>query len=564
MFKKVLKSVATLLAVALLLSVLPLGVSANDSFPESTVKIISFSVSCAKDEIAEYTYGSYEHDGLHNEFYWVYNNTLKCTVETENGKKLTFDSQYAMLDEFSGEFKWIKGEQSYDHHWSVGENEIEVEYMGLTAKTSIKIVNNNVKSVEAVMENDIMENRDGELMGGMEDEKYYFRYDFMPKITVTFKDNTSKEYSHIDDLEELDTYGFIASDESEDNQWQVGKHNAKLYLFGKVVDFDVNIVSGPVESLELLSEIKNEYTFYEKPALDGVTVRVNFKDGKSVIKTLSIIDGYSIDGEQCRHSFKSYSKGKFLRISYFNAYLHIPVTFPDTEETIVSAELQAAPTDKHWNNAVIMVTYENGQKIDYTVKEFFCTYEERNSNDNGAEYYSYWGLALTDKGIFEMSFYGDFDENGVFLLAQFFMFGGKDFVLENEQRSLFNADFVAENAISRKLNQGKFYSKHILEHKKLENGNYNFMYEYFFPNVGNFMYTVEVNADFKTTAVSAGVQKGDVNGDGTVDIRDMIRLKKLLAEGYDNVTYNTDVERDGVLDSADTVAIRKHLLGVLF
>ncbi len=197
-------------------------------------------------------------------------------------------------------------------------------------------------------------------------------------------------------------------------------------------------------------------------------------------------------------------------------------------------------------------------------KEFFCTYEERYSDDDGSEHYSCWGFALTDKGIFDMSFHGDFDENGVFSLARFYIFDVEDFVLEGEQLSLFYADFVAENALSQKLDQGEFYSKHILEHKKLENGNYNFMYEYFFPNVGKFMYTVEVSADFKTTSVSASVQKGDVNGDGRVDIRDMIRLKKLLSESFDNVTYNTDVERDGVLNSADTVAIRKHLLGVLF
>lgn len=510
MFKKVLKSVATLLAVALLLSVLPLGVSANDSSPENTVKITSFSVSCAKDEIAEYTHGFYEHDGLSNEFYWVYDNTLKCTVKTENGENFTFDSQYEMFNKFGGEFKWIKGEQSYANPWSVGENEIEVEYMGLTAKTSIKIVENNVQSVKAVMEKDIMENRDGMIYSSPGEAKYYFRYDFMPKITVTFKDNTSKEYSHIDALNaELDTYGIIMSDESEDNQWQLGKHTAKLYLFGKVIDFDVNIVSGPVESLELLSEIKTEYTYlyYEKPALDGVTVRVNFKDGKSVIKTLSIIDGYSIDGEQCRFSFNSTVNGTFLRISYLNAYLHIPVTFLQNEETIVSAELQVAPTDKHWDNAVIRVKYKNGQEIDYTFKEFFCTKEKRYSADDGSEHYSCEGFALTDKGIFDMSFEGDFDNKGVFSLARFYIFGIKDFVLEGEQLSLFNADFVAENAISQKLDQGKFYSKHILEHKKLENGNYNLMYEYFFPNVGKFMYTVEVSADFKPTSVSAGVQK---------------------------------------------------------
>lgn len=55
---------------------------------------------------------------------------------------------------------------------------------------------------------------------------------------------------------------------------------------------------------------------------------------------------------------------------------------------------------------------------------------------------------------------------------------------------------------------------------------------------------------------------GDANGDKTTDIRDLVRLKTVLA-GLSEDTENADVDNNGVIDSFDLAALRKILLGIL-
>jgi len=54
---------------------------------------------------------------------------------------------------------------------------------------------------------------------------------------------------------------------------------------------------------------------------------------------------------------------------------------------------------------------------------------------------------------------------------------------------------------------------------------------------------------------------GDVNADGDVDIRDLVRLKKHIAfnEAYE---MNKDINSNGTIDGSDLVTLRKYLLGI--
>ena len=54
---------------------------------------------------------------------------------------------------------------------------------------------------------------------------------------------------------------------------------------------------------------------------------------------------------------------------------------------------------------------------------------------------------------------------------------------------------------------------------------------------------------------------GDVNGDKTTDIRDLVHLNSVLANPSE-YTENADVNNDGVIDSSDLDALRKILLGI--
>lgn len=55
---------------------------------------------------------------------------------------------------------------------------------------------------------------------------------------------------------------------------------------------------------------------------------------------------------------------------------------------------------------------------------------------------------------------------------------------------------------------------------------------------------------------------GDLNRDGVVDIRDLVRMKKLLASGESLPLY-ADFNNDGAVNSKDLAVMKKYLLGVI-
>ena len=58
------------------------------------------------------------------------------------------------------------------------------------------------------------------------------------------------------------------------------------------------------------------------------------------------------------------------------------------------------------------------------------------------------------------------------------------------------------------------------------------------------------------------VEPGDANGDGNIDLLDLVRIKKYLADP-DNVRIdNADYTGDGTVDSLDLAGVRKYLLGI--
>ena len=63
----------------------------------------------------------------------------------------------------------------------------------------------------------------------------------------------------------------------------------------------------------------------------------------------------------------------------------------------------------------------------------------------------------------------------------------------------------------------------------------------------------------KVTTESALV-KGDINGDGSVDIRDLVRLKKMASSG--GYSHSADLIPDDVINALDLAEMREYLLGV--
>ena len=63
------------------------------------------------------------------------------------------------------------------------------------------------------------------------------------------------------------------------------------------------------------------------------------------------------------------------------------------------------------------------------------------------------------------------------------------------------------------------------------------------------------------TTPDAGVHYGDSNADGVLDLRDLVNLKKRLAEAKVALYAPVDLDNNKVVDSADVVALRKHFVG---
>ncbi|MBP0987032.1 MAG: carbohydrate-binding protein, partial [Oscillospiraceae bacterium] len=79
-------------------------------------------------------------------------------------------------------------------------------------------------------------------------------------------------------------------------------------------------------------------------------------------------------------------------------------------------------------------------------------------------------------------------------------------------------------------------------------------------NIDHFVFTKE-----KTDVVNPpeGVKKGDVNADGSIDLKDVTILRRYLAGGW-NVTINeanADVNSDGSIDLKDFTILRRYLAG---
>ncbi len=75
-------------------------------------------------------------------------------------------------------------------------------------------------------------------------------------------------------------------------------------------------------------------------------------------------------------------------------------------------------------------------------------------------------------------------------------------------------------------------------------------------------WTEEVRQNYGGNITWVPYLPGDVNGDGTVDILDLIRLRKYLAQVNVEInSVNTDLTGDGLVNADDLVRLRKYLVG---
>ena len=151
-------------------------------------------------------------------------------------------------------------DQEYDNQWGVGEHTAYFKLMGFETEFTVEIIESPVEymtvagstCIEGVdgnlMEEDIWE--DDEFIGTEEwFEYYYYPNDITLKLKDgrTFKGDLYELYEELED--EPGCWYSYGSDQSYENQWDVGEHTAYLNFMGFVAEYTIEVVENPVESI---------------------------------------------------------------------------------------------------------------------------------------------------------------------------------------------------------------------------------------------------------------------------------------------------------------------------
>ncbi|MGN0527448.1 MAG: hypothetical protein ACI4IF_08425, partial [Acutalibacteraceae bacterium] len=337
---------------------------------ENPIKSISYKWSDSH-VIYENTKGDWLQDGNNEDYFYYSGYNSPCqgdtfTVNYATGKTVvyTFDEESYCFISPSGDilnFGWSAFDSQYSDHWFVGENNTyTLCYNGRTCEVKVNLVESPVKSIsyKPLKTLEIYENT-----GRISDDGvcYYDLYwdeifSTGDKITVNYKDNTSKTYTCknswlfvAQDGEALNTEYLSFDEEQEVTPWTKGGNNKiTVSYIGANTQIGVNIVENPVKSVNY--QKKNPMKFYENDSgryndeiwisafEKGDILTVNYKDGtKEVFSYKGDIGFVNQKGESINERYLDYEfdfdknpwvvgTNNYYEVSYAGIKAKVPVT----------------------------------------------------------------------------------------------------------------------------------------------------------------------------------------------------------------------------------------------
>ena len=105
------------------------------------------------------------------------------------------------------------------------------------------------------------------------------------------------------------------------------------------------------------------------------------------------------------------------------------------------------------------------------------------------------------------------------------------------------------------------YNTNYLLESDYVNGEYRLKYFYSDDEKIRIFY-MTLSDDLRIIGIDADYSLGDVNRDGIIDIRDLIALKKRIAgKNTDDIKAVADLNKDGKIDFDDITMLKKMLIG---